>query len=133
MKNDVVEMWCDGAAIGNPGPSGYGVLLKCGESRKELSGFIGHATNNIAEVEAAIAGLKALKWPCEVTVYSDSEYLVKIASGERTAHSNQEVWARLFDATRSHQVTWRWVKGHAGEFNNELVNRLANHAARRGK
>lgn len=127
--SDIVQIWCDGSALGNPGSSGYGVLLKCGEARKELSGSIGHATNNIAEVEAAIAGLTALKWPCVVEVYSDSEYLVKIASGERRAHSNQEVWTRLFEAARPHQVTWHWVRGHSGVVENEIVNRLANRAA----
>ena len=137
-----VELFTDGACLGNPGPGGWGVLLRAGTRERELSGGEALTTNNRMELMAAIAGLEALKRPCEVVLTTDSQY-VKLgveqwmarwrANGWRTSDrkpvKNQDLWERLAAALASHRVTWHWVKGHAGHAENERVDVLARDAA----
>ena len=142
-----VSIYTDGAAKKNPGPGGYGVLLMHGKRRRELSGGFKRTTNNRMEILAAIAGLEALKMPCRVTLHSDSRYLVDAmtkgwlrawkARGWSRANKqylkNTDLWKRLDVARGVHQVSWRWVKGHAGHAENERCDALADRAARSGK
>ncbi len=137
-----IEAHTDGACLGNPGPGGWGVLLRYGNHEKSLSGNEAQTTNNRMELMAAIAALEALKEPCQVALHTDSRYVQqgisewlpgwirrgwKTASGE--AVKNQDLWLRLDQARRRHQVEWRWVKGHAGHADNERVDALARAAA----
>jgi ribonuclease HI len=137
-----VELFTDGACLGNPGPGGWGALLRFGDREKELSGGEAQTTNNRMELMAAIAGLEALKRACAVVLTTDSQY-VKLgveqwmarwrANGWRTSDKkpvkNQDLWERLSAAIADHRVTWRWVKGHAGHAENERVDALARDAA----
>ncbi len=133
-----VEIFTDGACSGNPGPGGWGVLLRMGKTEKELKGGEGETTNNRMELMAAIMALEALKRPCTVTLHTDSTYVKNgitdwIAkwkrNGWRTAAKkpvkNAELWKRLEDALEPHKVTWKWVKGHAGHPENERADQLA--------
>jgi ribonuclease HI len=134
-----VTIYTDGACKGNPGPGGWGVLLQSGEVRKELFGGELNTTNNRMEIMAVIEALSALKRPCHVTLYLDSEYVRKgitewiagwKARGWRTAAKapvkNVDLWQRLDDLTQAHQIDWRWVRGHAGDEGNERADALAN-------
>jgi ribonuclease HI len=136
-----VEIHTDGACKGNPGPGGWGVLLKSGSSQKELFGGERETTNNRMELTAVIEALQALKRPCKVSLYLDSEYVRKgitewihgwKARGWRTAAKqpvkNVELWQRLdaLVASSGHQIDWHWVKGHAGDPGNERADALAN-------
>ena len=136
-----VEIYTDGACKGNPGPGGWGVLLLSGTTEKELFGGESATTNNRMELTAVIEALAALKKPCRVTLYLDSEYVRKgitewlvgwKARGWRTAAKqpvkNQDLWQRLdaLLAQSAHQIDWRWVKGHAGNLGNERADALAN-------
>ena len=135
---NAVEMFTDGACSGNPGPGGWGVVLRWNGVTRELSGGEAETTNNRMELTAAIAGLQALKRPCRVDLYTDSEYVrngIKgwieswKKNGWRTAAKkpvkNAELWQALDEARRRHQVTWHWVKGHAGHVANERADELA--------
>ena len=129
-----ITLYTDGACSGNPGPGGWGSILILGENRKEISGGSKDTTNNIMELTAVIEGLKMLKRPCKVQVYSDSAYVVngfnqkwiygwmkknwKNASGEPV--KNKELWQELYNLTKIHEVTFNKVKVHA---DNELNNR----------
>lgn len=137
-----VEMFTDGACLGNPGPGGWGVLLRHGEQERELSGAEAQTTNNRMELMAAIAGLEALKRPCEVTLVTDSQYVKRgveewmarwQANGWRTSDrqpvKNRDLWERLAAALARHRVRWQWVKGHAGHVENERADVLARAAA----
>ncbi|MBI4232931.1 MAG: ribonuclease HI [Chloroflexi bacterium] len=138
-------MYTDGACIGNPGPGGYGAVLLYEAHRKEVSGGYRKTTNNRMEILAAIAGLEALTQRCRVTVYSDSEYLVKAveqgwarkwrANGWRRNKKemalNPDLWKRLLELCEYHQVEFRWVRGHAGNPGNERCDQLAMEAAKR--
>lgn len=126
-----VIIYIDGAAQPNPGNTGVGVVLLFGEHRRELSKPLGHGTNNTAEIMAAVEGLKALKQPCCVVLYSDSQYLVRTMKKEFKRSTNLALWALLDDAAKPHEVTWTWVRGHNGDANNECANDLAEQAARR--
>lgn len=133
-----VDLFTDGAAKGNPGPGGYGAILRSGAHEKELSGGFYHTTNNRMELMAAIAALEALKRPSTVTLTTDSTYVRDGISkwlanwkrnGWRTAAKkpvkNEDLWRRLDAAQAPHQVDWRWVKGHAGHAENERCDELA--------
>ena len=142
----VVEIFSDGACSGNPGPGGWGTLLRWDGHTRELSGFEAQTTNNRMEMMAAIAGLEALKRPCRVRVTTDSQYLYKGITewihGWRTKgwkNSNQEevanrdLWERLLELTSKHQVEWHWVRGHNGHPENERCDELARAAITAGK
>ena len=137
-----VEIFTDGACKGNPGPGGWGVVLRRGRTEKELSGGEQLTTNNRMELTAAIRGLEALTRPCRVTLATDSIYVrdgitrwVKNwqKNGWRTADKkpvkNAELWQELIAAAAPHRIDWQWVKGHAGDPDNEQADRLASDAA----
>jgi ribonuclease HI len=137
-----VEIATDGACKGNPGPGGWGVLIRMGTREKELSGGEKLTTNNRMELMAAIEGLNALKRPCRVTLSTDSRYVMDgltkwihgwRKNGWKTADKkpvkNAELWQALIDAAAPHRVEWVWVKGHAGHPDNERADRLASDAA----
>lgn len=140
-----VEIWTDGACKGNPGPGGWGAILRAGGVEKELSGAENPTTNNRMELMAAIAALEALKRPCAVILHTDSQYVkngitswIKAwkARGWKTADNkpvkNEDLWRRLEDAARPHRIDWRWVRGHAGDPMNERADALAVEAVGRG-
>jgi ribonuclease HI len=139
---DVVEVITDGACIGNPGPGGWGVLLRHAGRERRLSGGEAHTTNNRMELTAAIRGLESLTRPCRVVLTTDSRYVQqgitewlprwrrkgwKTAAGKPVL--NQDLWQALEAAVAEHQVEWRWVRGHAGHEDNEIADRLARSAA----
>jgi len=137
----VVEIFCDGACSGNPGPGGYGTILRCRGTEKELSGGAAETTNNRMELTAALEGLKQLNRPCQVTVTTDSQYLVKgmtewLAGWQRNGWKNskkepvmnRDLWEALIAAVQSHQVSWQWVRGHDGHAENERCDVLAREA-----
>jgi ribonuclease HI len=134
-----VDAFTDGACKGNPGPGGWGVLLKYGDTEKELFGGEPATTNNRMELTAVIQALAALKRPCDVTVWADSTYVLKgisewlpgwKARGWKTADKkpvkNVELWQALEREAARHRVTWEWVRGHAGHDGNERADALAN-------
>ncbi|MEE4661832.1 MAG: ribonuclease HI [Halieaceae bacterium] len=134
-----VEAFTDGACRGNPGPGGWGVLLRFREQERELWGGEANTTNNRMELTAAIEALQALKEPCRVIVTTDSEYVRRgitewlanwKARGWKTAAKkpvkNVDLWQKLDAENCRHDVTWRWVKGHSGHRENELADMLAN-------
>lgn len=134
-----VEVFTDGACRGNPGPGGWGALLRFGDIEKSLCGGEKLTTNNRMELLAAIEGLTAIKEPCMVTITTDSQYVRKgitewligwKRNGWKTASKqpvkNADLWQRLDEQNQRHQVEWRWVKGHNGHRENELADVLAN-------
>jgi len=134
-----VEIYTDGACRGNPGPGGWGALLMYGETEKEIWGGEQNTTNNRMELTAAIEALKLLKRPCELTLYTDSQYVRKgilewidgwKARNWKTAAKkpvkNEDLWRKLDDQVNRHQIHWVWVKGHAGNPGNETADQLAN-------
>ena len=137
----------DGACKGNPGPGGWGAVLQTGGGHeKELWGGEPLTTNNRMELTAVIEGLSSLKRPCHIVIYTDSEYVRKgitewLASwkrrGWKTADNkpvkNVDLWQRLETLAAAHQVTWRWVKGHAGDPGNERADALANRGAEQAR
>ena len=139
-----VTIHTDGACLGNPGPGGYGVILDYQGRRKELSGGYAQTTNNRMELLAVIVALEALNRPCDVTLYSDSQYVVESVSkgwaarwrrngwmrNKREAAVNPDLWERLLNLLERHNVEFRWVRGHSGEPNNERCDALASAAAR---
>jgi ribonuclease HI len=139
MSEPVVEIHTDGACRGNPGPGGWGVLLRANGTEKELYGGEAATTNNRMELMAAIRALEALKRPSRVKLYTDSIYVMKGITtwihswkrrGWRTADKqpvkNEDLWRQLDEARSKHEVEWHWVKGHAGHPENERADQLAN-------
>ncbi|MFZ4762025.1 MAG: ribonuclease HI [Alphaproteobacteria bacterium] len=133
-----IEIFTDGACSGNPGPGGWGTLLRWQGQEKELSGYENPTTNNRMELLAAIKGLEALKKPSNVILTTDSRYVQDginswlprwLANNWRTADKkpvkNQDLWQRLYELSQQHTIEWRWVKGHAGHSENERVDQLA--------
>lgn len=134
-----VEIFTDGACRGNPGPGGWGALLRYGEHERELCGGEPLTTNNRMELMAAIMALETLREPCEVDLTTDSEYVRKginewlpgwkarnWRTSDRKPVKNAELWQRLEQASARHQVRWHWVKGHSGHDGNERADQLAN-------
>lgn len=138
-----VVAYTDGACSGNPGPGGWGAVLRYGRHEKKLSGGERETTNNRMELMAAIQALEALKRPCKIALHTDSRYLQQgvlewmsrwKANGWRTASKkpvkNRDLWERLDAALGDHQIEWHWVKGHSGDEGNELADQLATGAIR---
>ncbi|HAZ7573095.1 ribonuclease HI [Legionella sp. PATHC032] len=134
-----VEIYTDGACKGNPGPGGWGVLLRYNGREKTLHGGEAQTTNNRMELMAAIKGLEALKRPCEVDLYTDSQYLqqgmkewIKTwkkngwRNSKKELVKNAELWKSLDNLASIHNIHWHWVKGHSGHLENDLVDALAN-------
>ena len=134
-----VIIYTDGACSGNPGPGGWGAVLKYGEHRRELCGGEKNTTNNRMELTAVIESLSALKEPCIVELYSDSKYIIDAVTkgwavrwrdngwkrNKKEAALNPDLWQKLLELLELHQVNWHWVKGHAGEVENERCDFLA--------
>jgi ribonuclease HI len=136
-----IEIYTDGACRGNPGPGGWGALLISGDVRRELSGAEPATTNNRMEMMGAIEALRALKRPVRVVLYTDSKYVCTgieewlpnwkkrgWKTADRKPVKNQDLWQALDEARTPHEVTWKWVKGHAGNAGNERVDAIANEA-----
>ena len=142
-RDSTVLAFSDGAALGNPGQGGYGVVLRYGKATKELSGGYRYTTNNRMELLGAIVALEALKRRCRVILTTDSRYVVDGISegwakkwqanewkrGKRGKALNPDLWTRLLDAISRHDVTFNWVRGHAGHPENERCDQLASEAA----
>lgn len=137
-----IEIFTDGACKGNPGPGGWGALLRLGAHEKELSGAEAETTNNRMELTAAIKGLEALTEPCEVDLYSDSKYVLdgitKWVHGwkkrgwinaSKKPVRNEDLWHELIEASARHTMHWHWVKGHSGHPENDRVDKLASDQA----
>lgn len=137
-EDAIVEIFCDGACSGNPGPGGYGAILRSGGRVKELSGGAKDTTNNRMEMTAAIEALRQLKRPCQVSITTDSQYLVKgmtewIAGWQQKGWRNskkepvvnRDLWEELLAAAKPHSVQWKWVRGHNGHIENERCDQLA--------
>lgn len=136
-----VTIYTDGACSGNPGPGGWGALLRFGNHEKELSGAEKDTTNNRMEITAAVMAFRALKEPCQVDIFTDSEYLKKGITnwiqnwkklgwrrgspGKTKPLANADLWKELDQVISDHQVSWHWVRGHAGHAENERVDNLA--------
>ena len=133
-----MEIWTDGGCKPNPGPGGWGAILRFGAVERELSGFEAATTNNRMELTAAAAALEALKRPCRVVLHTDSEYLRngitrwhqgwvrknwRNAAGDPVA--NMDLWQRVLAAAAPHTIEWKWVRGHAGDAMNERADQLA--------
>ncbi|OPX55042.1 ribonuclease HI [Oceanospirillum multiglobuliferum] len=137
--NNKVKVFTDGGCKGNPGPGGWGAILRYGDAEKEIYGSDPETTNNRMELQAAIEALALLKRPCEVSITTDSQYLRQGITqwihnwkkrGWKTADKkpvkNQDQWQKLDELVQKHQVEWLWVKGHAGHPENERADELAN-------
>jgi len=142
----IVEIFTDGACSGNPGPGGWGAILRYGETEKEMNGGEPETTNNRMELMAAIKAIEAVKRPCEIHLHTDSEYLRQgittwihnwKARNWKTADKkpvkNVDLWQRLESAIETHDVHWHWVKGHSGHKENDRADELARLAIRQMK
>ena len=138
-ENKTVTLYTDGACKGNPGKGGWGVLMRYGSHEKELFGGEAHTTNNRMELTAIIQGLAAIKRPCAVVIYTDSQYVKNgmekwihgwKKNGWKTASKqpvkNEDLWQQLDRLAAQHQIQWQWVRGHAGHAENERADALAN-------
>lgn len=138
-----IEIFTDGACKGNPGPGGWGVLLRMGQHEKEMSGAEAATTNNRMEMTAVIRALQALNQPCEIVLHTDSKYVIDgitkwvhgwqkrgWVNAARKPVANAELWREMLDAAKPHTITWQWVRGHSGHAENERVDQLASDAAK---
>lgn len=134
-----VEIYTDGACKGNPGPGGWGALLRYDGVEKKMHGGEAHTTNNRMELFAAIKALQSLNRPCQVALYTDSQYLKKgmmewlkgwkrngWKNSKKEPVKNADLWLLLDELASVHQIQWHWVKGHSGHLENDLVDALAN-------
>ena len=134
----LVEIFTDGACSGNPGPGGYGSLLRYGGVTKEISGCSAETTNNRMEMMAVIEALRQLKRPCKVRLYTDSKYVMKgitewvpgwvrrnWMTSQKRPVLNKDLWEKILDMSKLHQIEWRWIKGHSGHTENERCDHLA--------
>ncbi len=137
MELPEVEIWTDGACSPNPGPGGWGAILLCGKTRREICGFgPKDTTNNKMELQAAIEALKAIKRTAYVTLHSDSQYVVKGITEwidgwikkRWKGVKNREHWEQLYEVSQKHHIEWVWVRAHVGNELNECADELANHA-----
>ena len=139
--NNIVNIFTDGSCKGNPGPGGWGAIMKYGDHVKELNGYSSKTTNNIMEITAVIEALKSLTRPCAIILTTDSNYVKDGITqwihnwkkkGWKTANKkpvkNKECWLRLDVEVQRHQIEWKWVKGHSGHPENERADELANEA-----
>jgi ribonuclease HI len=140
-----VTIYTDGSSRGNPGPGGFGTLLVYNGQKKEISSGFAKTTNNRMEILAALTGIESLREPCQVTVYSDSKYLIDTmdkgwihgwekkgwSRGKNKPLKNIDLWKRMSEAVKGHQIDWKWVKGHSGHPENERCDVLATSAADR--
>ena len=139
--NNIVHIFTDGACKGNPGPGGWGAIMKYGDHVKELNGYSSKTTNNIMEITAVIEALKSLTRPCAIILTTDSNYVKNGITqwihnwkkkGWKTANKkpvkNKECWLQLDIEVQRHQIEWKWVKGHSGHPENERADELANEA-----
>jgi len=146
QQSVLVEIFSDGACSGNPGPGGYGTILRFGAHVKELSGYDPETTNNRMEMLGAIVGLESLSRPCQVRATTDSQYLVKgmtewivgwkrkgWKNSKKQEVANRDLWERLLELCETHSVEWCWVKGHAGHEENERCDELARAAIERAE
>ena len=132
-----ITLFSDGSALGNPGPGGYGVILRFGDKEKELTGGDKHTTNNRMELLGAIEGLRALKEPCEVEIVSDSSYVVKGINEWLTGWikrdfskvKNPDLWREYINVSAQHKVKATWIRGHDGHIENERCDKLARETA----
>lgn len=145
MNISQVIIYCDGACLGNPGPGGYAAILMSPHhpgSERVVSGFEFDTTNNRMEIKAAIEGLKAIKKPCHVTIFSDSQYLVKgmnewikkwlisnFKGSNKKDIANIDLWQELYSISKKYQLNWQWVRGHAGNEWNERADEIAKEQA----
>jgi len=143
QERPFVEIFTDGACSGNPGPGGYGAILRSGNREKELSGCEPMTTNNRMEITAVIKALEALKKTCRVRIVTDSKYVVQgmtkwifqwlgtnWKNSQKKQVINQDLWQRLLDLSRRHEIQWEWIKGHNEHAENERCDRLARYAIR---
>ena len=137
----IVHIFTDGACKGNPGPGGWGAILKYDATSKEIKGFHPNTTNNIMELTAVIEALKAINRPCKIIITTDSNYVKngitewihqwkekKWKTAGKKPVKNKELWEILDKETQQHDITWKWVKGHSGHIENERADELANEA-----
>ena len=137
----IIEVYTDGACSGNPGPGGYGIILKKGDHSRKISGYAPSTTNNRMELMAVIEALRAIKKPSKVKVVSDSSYVIKgmtewitgwknknWINSQKKPVLNRDLWEKLLEFSRPHSVEWVWVKGHHGHIENEECDKLAREA-----
>lgn len=143
---EIVEIFTDGACKGNPGPGGWGAVLRYGDHTKELKGYASQTTNNIMELTAVIEALKSLKRSCSVRITTDSNYVKNgitswirkwKSNGWKTANKtpvkNKDLWIAIDTESQRHNITWEWVRGHSGHPENERTDQLANEAISENK
>jgi len=144
-QNNLVEIFTDGACSGNPGPGGYGAILKYGKETREISGYEIETTNNRMELMAVIEALRQLKRPCKVRIVTDSQYVVKGVTewlpgwirrnwltSQKKPVLNKHLWEELMELIKPHKIEWKWIKGHDGHRYNERCDQLARDAIRNG-
>lgn len=146
MKNGIVEIFTDGACSGNPGPGGFAAILRYGDKTKEISGYEADTTNNRMEMTAVIEALRQLKRPCRVHLYTDSKYVMKgmtewlprwirnnWVNSQKRPVMNRDLWEKIMQLSKPHQIEWKWVKGHGGHLENERCDQLARDAVAKGE
>ncbi len=142
-KSSIVEIFTDGACFGNPGPGGYGTILRYQTREKQISGYCANTTNNRMELMAVIEGLEALRSPSQVRIFTDSNYVYKgittwinswlkrnWLNSQKRPVLNRDLWERLLIVSKRHRIEWRWLKGHARHPENERCDKLAKQAIR---